>query len=213
MLKSTLHGMLFAALIGIASQGFAADVVLNLATKSGKLQDVSDNKLKIRYTAGVTPVKVKELATLQLSSKNSIYIGNKQSQQFLSMGTDSMTLSAMVKITGTKGAAYVMSNGAGNYLSPGYRFGARVADGKINFYVLLVGKPFGKKKYNYVQVNTAKGKRPASGSWLYVTAVINRDKDVIIYVNDEIVGQGSVTKLAQQDLGNKYFSIPVSSRN
>ncbi|MCF6175075.1 MAG: hypothetical protein L3J71_04870, partial [Victivallaceae bacterium] len=42
---------------------------------------------------------------------------------------------------------------------------------------------------------------------------INRDKDVIIYVNDEIVGQGSVTKLAQQDLGNKYFSIPVSSRN
>ena len=148
---------------------------------------------------------------MQIPLKGSVYIIQPQSQKYLGMGKDSMTLSAMVRLSGSKGQAYVMCNGAGNYLSPGYRLGAVITDGKINFYLLLVGKPFAKDKYNKVQIDTDADKRPDTGSWIYVTAVVNRESDAVIYLNGEVAGKGNIASLAQEELSCNNFCSTLTA--
>ncbi|MFA7230398.1 MAG: LamG-like jellyroll fold domain-containing protein [Victivallaceae bacterium] len=211
MFKSLLCKGIVGAIVCCGVAGFSADQILNLESKDGKFQDTSDNKLDVKNTAGVTSVNLKNITVMQIPLKGSLYINQAPSLKYLAMGKDNMTLSAMVKLTGSKGQAYVMCNGAGNFLSPGYRLGAVIDNGKINFYLLLVGKPFEKNKSNKIQIDTDVNKRPDTGSWLYVTAVINRESDATLYVNGEVVGKSEITKLAAEELSNNYFCSSVTT--
>ncbi|MFA6567641.1 MAG: LamG-like jellyroll fold domain-containing protein [Victivallales bacterium] len=211
MIKSLLCKSIIAAIICCGLEGFSADLMLNLESKDGKFQDTGDNKLDIGNVGGATRINVKNLAVMQIPLNGRLSIPGTPSLKYLSMGKDSMTLSAMVRITGTKGHAYVMCNGAGSYLGKGYRLGAMVTNGKINFYLLLVAKPFAPDKYNKVQIDTDAGKRPESGTWIYVTAVVNRENEAVIHINGEVVGRGSIAGLAQEDLASNYFYSTVTA--
>ncbi len=212
MFRSLLCKSIAGTIICCGSLGFSADLLLNLESKDGKFQDTGDNKLDMRNVGGATQIKVKDNAVMQIPLNGNMYIPGAPSLKYLSMGKGSMTLSAMVRITGTNGHIYVMCNGAGNYLSMGYRLGAMVSDGKINFYLLLVGKPFAPDKFNKVQINTDADKRPESGNWIYVTVVVYRENDAVIYINGEAAGKGSIAGLAQEELSNNNFCsmVPVS---
>jgi hypothetical protein len=211
MLRSLLFKSIVVAIICCGLEGVSADLVLDLQSKDGEFKDASQNNLDARNSGGTAQINVKDIAVMQIPLKGNMYIPGDPSLKYLSMGKDSMTLSAMVRITGTRGHAYVMCNGAGNYLSPGYRLGAIVTNGKINFYLLLVGKPFAPDKYNKVQIDTDADKRPGSGSWIHVTAVVNRENDAIIYINGELAGKGSIAGLAQEELANSGFCSTVTA--
>ncbi|MFA6568688.1 MAG: malectin domain-containing carbohydrate-binding protein, partial [Victivallales bacterium] len=169
----------------------------------GQFADAAGNKITAQLSGGAAPASFKDIGMVAIPLKGMISAPRDAGRTSLALGKDNITLSAMLKITGNKGQAYVICNGAGSYLDPGYRFGANVADGKINFYLLLVGKAFGPNKYNSVQVSIDADKRPNTGDWLHVSAVINRVGEAAIYLNGKIAGKGSVAALAQENIVNE----------
>jgi hypothetical protein len=202
MLKSKLYKALFAAVVCSGFAGFSADLALNLESKDGKFLDTGDNKISTS-AEGLPLVEVNGMRALQIIPTGSFCVSKDLTKKFLNIGKDSMTFSALVKVEGDKGGAFVMCAGAGDSATPGYRLGATVNDGKIGFYFFLVGKPLSPERFNTLYVNAANNKQADVDKWVCITVAVNREKDASIYINGELAGAGSVAKLAAEDLSGE----------
>ena len=118
-------------------------------------------------------------------------------------GLNNVTLCGTIRVSGQKGGVRVISCGAGNLITSGYRLSAMADDGKFFLNLLVVGLPDAAlpegKNARYCII-TSKEKTFKCGEWIFFAVVFNRAGKAEIFVNGELVLGSSIQTFEKDDL-------------
>ena len=123
-------------------------------------------------------------------------------------GLNNITLCGTLKISGQNGIVRIISYGAGNLITPGYRLSAEVVDGEYKLRLLMVGNAGVERPDNVNNYCIIFSKKHIScGEWIFFSVVMNRAENAEIFVNGEPVGSGPIKALKDDDLSKPDLTI------
>lgn len=123
------------------------------------------------------------------------------------LGKDNMSMVAVIRVTGSEGNLFLFS-----YF---YTLGITGKDGRVAPYALLSAKNKKRPGPVHLYAKPAKDFKLETDKWLHIAAIFDREGDITLYVNGEMVASLPIDGYSDQDIFSELKTdfIPFTFRS